>query len=707
MVSRSVQALIAVTALGLPAQARATCENLLPSRAPLDEPKRLVTPDDLLGIRDIGYPDAAAAPPDSPLAVSPDGRRIAFVIARADKTSNAYCRGLVIQDLQPGGVPRLVDTGGTFMPFVVPNRGLLINTGGGEVVTPVWSPDGSTIAYRKRIDGRTEAWIAQSDGRTGRRLARLAVDIEAVAWSEDGRRVIFASHPGYAAQAQALEREGAAGYLYDDRWQPNDDSRPALVEDTAIAAQSVDLLSGIVEPAQERDVAHLPPQYAAGLPAALAAQTARGRRAWLAPDTNLLVSPMRLHAQGANGQVIACEAEACSGSIETVHWMEGAVVYLRREGWAKGAFALYRWTPGPGAPSRLFVTEDELSGCVPANRELVCLVENSAQPRRLVRIDPDTGARHVLFDPNPQFGRLRLGSVRRLKIRNAFGLEAWADLVVPPDYRGGRLPTVVVQYYSRGFLRGGGGDEYPVHPSAAQGIAVLSIQRPALVAMRDPAATTNEALTAGGIRDWAERRSLLDVIERGLDEAVRLGVTDPDRVGITGQSDGSASSIFALINTRRFKAAAIGSCCLEPGTMMIYGGKRWARFNKAIGYPDLGTNQGTFWAPVSLGANAARIDAPLLMQVADHEYLLSLEAWARLKQARHPVEMFVYPDEYHNKWQPAHRHAVYARGLDWFAYWLAGRRDSDPAKAPQYRRWDQLEQERKAKEGTVGVAAER
>src|SRR3546814_4567827 len=39
-------------------------------------------------------------------------------------------------------------------------------------------------------------------------------------------------------------------------------------------------------------------------------------------------------------------------------------------------------------------------------------------------------------------------------------------------------PLVVVQYDTRGFLRGGTGDEYPIQALAASGFAVLSVSRP-------------------------------------------------------------------------------------------------------------------------------------------------------------------------------------------------------------------------------------
>jgi hypothetical protein len=75
------------------------------------------------------------------------------------------------------------------------------------------------------------------------------------------------------------------------------------------------------------------------------------------------------------------------------------------------------------------------------------------------------------------------------------------------------------------------------------------------------------------------------------------------------------------------------------------------------------------------------------MQLADREMNLSLETFTALREAGQPVEMYVYPDEYHNKWQPVHRQAIYERNLDWFSFWLQGRVDPDPRKTAQYARW--------------------
>lgn len=78
------------------------------------------------------------------------------------------------------------------------------------------------------------------------------------------------------------------------------------------------------------------------------------------------------------------------------------------------------------------------------------------------------------------------------------------------------------------------------------------------------------------------------------------------------------------------------------------------------------------------------------MQLSDHEYLLAIDAYTVLKQRGKPVDMFVFPDSWHFKYQPLQKLAVYQRNLDWFAFWLQGKVDPDPAKAGQYAEWEKL-----------------
>ncbi|QNA83746.1 Atxe2 family lasso peptide isopeptidase [Sphingomonas sp. So64.6b] len=693
--ARSAAALLVLLAgIGISPAATARCEALLPVSAAKPSPVRAITAEDLVGLRDIGFPDAALLGSLSPLALSPDGGQAAFVLNRADPITNSYCRALVVIAITPGAVPRIVDRGGELITYIDIKRGLFVPGGFPNLVIPAWSPDGRWIAYLKRIGGVTQVWRARSDGSAAGLVTRSPGDIEAVTWSNDGRALLIATRPGKIAAQAAIAREARSGYLYDERIVTYSGGYPQIrAADAPLENFAVDPASGAMRPATADETVAMGAAGGVGT-LTMEAMAANGRRAWTERRAASPASPARLTVSGLNGAPIQCDDASCSGGIIGL-WWDGAgreLRYLRREGWARGQTAFYRWSPGQGVPHRLWLTDDVIQGCRPVRDLLLCLRENSRTPRHIVLIDPVTGASSLVYDPNPEFAAVRLGRVERLKWTNDRGLEAWGDLVLPPGHRPGEtLPMVVVQYHSDGFLRGGTGDDYPIYLFAAHGFAVLSLEQPAAITSTMTGLKDWDEIVATQYRGWAERRSLLSSLLTGVNLAVATGAVDRKRIGLTGLSDGSSTVRFALINAPgMFAAAAISTCCLDPKTVMTYGGIAWAEYNRKMGFPPATRDDPGFWQPYSLALNARDIDMPLLMQLPDDEYLMALEAFEALREHGKPVEMYVFPGEYHAKYQPIHRLAVYNRDVDWFSFWLQSRSDPDPAKAAQYARWEAM-----------------
>jgi hypothetical protein len=261
--------------------------------------------------------------------------------------------------------------------------------------------------------------------------------------------------------------------------------------------------------------------------------------------------------------------------------------------------------------------------------------------------------------------------------------------VKPIGYvRGHRYPLIVVQYRSRGFLRGGTGDEYPIHVLAANGFAVLSFSRPDDWDSFALAKSYEEALALGSV-DEKDRRRVLSVLEAGIDELDREGIIDPHRVGITGLSDGAETANFALVNApTRFAAAAVSSDWCNPLIYYLLGPKYQAYLRRTLHLEDpmLPTSSAK-WQRMSVSVNASRVLTPLLIQVADSELLPATQAFTELREFGKPVEMYVFPDEFHVKSQPVHRLSVYKRSVQWFQFWLQGIEDPSPISDGQYVRW--------------------
>lgn len=672
------------------APARASCESILPN--PKTRLKaRPLEPEDLVRLRDIGpvEPQTFAAPF---FTISPDRRWAAFQLRQADAGGNRYCLAMVIVDLRGDDPPKIVDTGGGPLLLTYDFRGIAdFPSGLMRVVTPRWSADGQWIAFLKRAGGRTQVWRAFADGRGAAPLTHAGTDVVDFRLTPDGSSVIFATRPGLELARRENEREGLNGWHYDDRFVPMLSKRPQPRAPIERQAQALDLASGETRRPSADEAALVAVDREI---IAVAGDEAANESAGLKISSTDLSGGAEAGALQAilpTGEARTCSAPGCEGAA-TPWWLPGKtrVRFFRREGWAHASTAIYDWDLKSGRVRRVYLTDDVLSSCAGDGESLICLVDSSLQPRRLIRLDPATGRRTLLFDPNPEFANLRLGRPERLHFRNAFGVETVADLVLPVGYRPGRrYPMVIVQYDTRGFLRGGTDDEYPIQAFASRGFAVLSISHP-----RPPVGDPKDFEEAGrlSLKGFLDRRNVQSSLEAGLGIAVNRGIADPARIGITGLSAGSSTVDWALIHSSLFAAAATSSCCWDPYSLSLVGPSA-ARHFVAEGYPNVLESNDPFWNDKALLFNARRIKTPILVHASEAEMLMALPTYSGLREAGVPIDMFVYPDEYHGRWQPAHRLATYRRSLDWFDYWLQGIRSTAPDRQPELREWDRLKAE--------------
>jgi hypothetical protein len=87
--------------------------------------------------------------------------------------------------------------------------------------------------------------------------------------------------------------------------------------------------------------------------------------------------------------------------------------------------------------------------------------------------------------------------------------------------------------------------------------------------------------------------------------------------------------------------------------------------------------------------NLDKIKAPILMQMPEQEYIHALDYTVPLLR-EHRADLYVFPNEPHQKFQPRHKLAAYERNLDWFRFWLQGYEDPDPGKREQYAHWREM-----------------
>lgn len=315
-----------------------------------------------------------------------------------------------------------------------------------------------------------------------------------------------------------------------------------------------------------------------------------------------------------------------------------------------------------------------------ANRAF--LVESATtRPDQLVSIDLGNGARGVVYDPNPDWTQRRLPDPILIPLRNRFGVRSFGFVVPPINYqRGMKYPMVVVTYRANGFLRGGTGDEYPIYPLASAGFAVLALDVGEAYFYRQP---SESGITARELSGQA-------TLEEAIDQSLRLGFVDEDRIAITGLSYGAGLVWYAMISSLRFRAAIVSDSGIDPLPLYIMGHNPLAR---DFPVPPITREEEARWQSVSPALNAPRIRTPVLINDSDEEFWKLLQTTTTLSSFGKPWDMIVYPHTSHNISRPLQKLSIYRRNIDWLRFWLMDERDPDPAKNDQYLRWQVLREQ--------------
>lgn len=658
------------------------------SRANAEAPQPILAATDLSALLDIGG-----------LAISPDGRLAAFQIREADAETNTYRLAWYVTSTAGGDVRRLTDGGEPIRPLSMGRQG------GDIVVYPaLWSPDARWIAYLRHDTGQTQIWRTWIRSGRSERLTRNEGNVSHAILSLDGRKLLYQVDLSLRQIADELAIEARTGFLFDERTFPGYGHHPLLPRGDGAPTQRIwayDLASGRESPAtateREEFGASTPPLSRAGLhPQRAVLGPASAWTEALDPQRQGGLAPLTIVARlnGARERIV-CGAEQCTGQMIRAMWWRSSeeLIFARAEGFRNHETALYGWRVEENEVRLILRTSDRLVGrfdlewsCGIGGGRLVCLHETPSYPRRLAAVDLDSGRVETLFDPNPQFARFDIGaSPEMMEIQAASGVEAFGYLVTPPDFDGGdRLPLVIVTYRCGGFLRGGIGDEYPVFPFAAAGMAVLCVDAPTYDFERLTTMTWPEyQIWLRGPGDQ-EKRRMQEVIEAAISSLDRRGLIDPDRVGLTGLSFGAEAVHYGLFNMPRLAAAIASGGEVGPISSVLYGRTTSLR---AWG---LDAPESERWGDLSVTMNAEKVRAPLLLNVADTEMLSSTAIVRALQRAGRSVEMYIYPDEYHTKWHPANLDWIRRMNVAWMQFWLLDMEGAGSDFAEHYDRWRAL-----------------
>jgi dipeptidyl aminopeptidase/acylaminoacyl peptidase len=159
---------------------------------------------------------------------------------------------------------------------------------------------------------------------------------------------------------------------------------------------------------------------------------------------------------------------------------------------------------------------------------------------------------YALVDLNPQTGNWILGIQKVVRWKSGRGDDIEGTLILPPNYQPGKRYPLILDCYpgmTNSFKASPYGGNYAW---AARGYVIFNPNARAPHVWMNPSKGKEYDQAAKGPNGW---EVTFDDIMTGVDELIRQGVIDPDRMGLFGFSNGGGIADYMVTKTNRFKCA--------------------------------------------------------------------------------------------------------------------------------------------------------
>ncbi|MBT8486663.1 MAG: S9 family peptidase [Phycisphaerales bacterium] len=277
-------------------------------------------------------------------------------------------------------------------------------------------------------------------------------------------------------------------------------------------------------------------------------------------------------------------------------------------------------------------------------------------------------ARRRVTNLNPQIDTWKIPRIELLEWTSPDGTPVEGILELPPDYTPGPPLPLLVTIHGGPTASSKLAFRYWMYGRtiyAAQGWAVL-----------DPNYRGSTGYGDRFLTDLIGNKNNLDVqdIIAGIDTLIARGIADPERIAVTGWSNGGYLTNCLIAADQRFKAASSGAGVFDtvmqwsiedtPGHVINYsGGLPWERSQKMHETSPL--------------YDVDKVVTPTLVHVGENDARVPVEHSRALHRALHhyldvPCELLVYPGEGHGLTKLSHRKAKMKWDHEWFGRYVLG-----------------------------------
>jgi dipeptidyl aminopeptidase/acylaminoacyl peptidase len=259
---------------------------------------------------------------------------------------------------------------------------------------------------------------------------------------------------------------------------------------------------------------------------------------------------------------------------------------------------------------------------------------------------PGVSSPQILWDLNPQVRGWELGEQEVVRWKNHRGDKLEGILIKPVGYQEGHTYPLIVDCYTsvqNGFFG------YPMTSNqelASRGYVIFYPNARSPITWINPFKTRAFAQVAKGPKGWDVTA---DDVLSGVNELIRRGLVDPDRMGLYGFSVGGGIVNYLVTKTNRFKCAvSVGAVLLDwsrvvflsifsPQILAVAGVSPW---EDPEGHIQL--------SPIYRVNN---VTTPMLLAVGDNDIeglLNAIEMYNSLRWFGRDVTLLRYPDQGHS-----------------------------------------------------------
>jgi len=258
------------------------------------------------------------------------------------------------------------------------------------------------------------------------------------------------------------------------------------------------------------------------------------------------------------------------------------------------------------------------------------------------------------------FSELDLGATEEITYQSKDGTQVGALLTYPVGYvKGTKVPLLL-------RIHGGpnGQDQHTFSAErqffAANGYAVLAVNYRG-------SSGRGQKFSRAIFADWGnyEVQDLL----AGVDHVIKMGVADPDRLGVGGWSYGGILTDYLIATDTRFKAATSGAG--TAFTIAFYGTDQYIiQYDYEIGPP---WNPKAWETYVKISypfLHADRIQTPTLFLGGERDFNVPVQGSQQMYQALRSLgidtQLIIYPNENHGIQRPSYQRDRMERYLAWY-----------------------------------------